>query len=98
MADAPISPEAKAKQVAQQCRVVRMLCANISEAHKGYAEMLGVGCSPASLESIGRRSAKVMGMLGDLMKAMDAADDEDEAWMLPVFDEARRMFPTAPQG
>jgi hypothetical protein len=95
MADEPISPEAKVKQVAQQVRVVRMLCATIAEAHKGYAEMLGVGCRPASLESIGRRSATVMEMLRDIMKAMDAADDEDEEWMIPVFEEARRMFPPA---
>jgi hypothetical protein len=88
---------AKARQVAQQCRVVRLLCASVSEAHKGYAEMLGVGCSAASLESMGRRSARAMEALGGLIKAM-GADDEDDEWMIPVFEEARRLFPSASNG
>jgi hypothetical protein len=87
---------AKARQVALQCRAVRMLCAGVSEAHKGYAEMLGVGCSPASLESIGRKSARAMEALGELVKAM-GAEDEDDEWMIPVFAEARRLFPAEPE-
>lgn len=93
MTDEPISAEAKAKQVALQCRVVRLLCANVSEAHKGYAEMLAVGCGPASLESIGRRSARVMEALLHVVQAMDAPEDEDDDWMKPVFEQARRLFP-----
>ena len=93
MTDDRDSPEARAKQVALQCRVVRLLCASVSEAHKGYAEMLAVGCSPASFESIGRRSARVMEAMRGVLQAMDAPEDEDEEWMLPVFEQARRMFP-----
>jgi hypothetical protein len=97
MADDTAEAAAKAKQVAEQCRVVRLLCASVSEAHRGYAEILGVGCSAASLESIGRRSAHAMEALGELIKSMQA-DDEDDEWMLPVFAEARRLFPQAPKG
>lgn len=97
MADDRDDTAAKAKQVAQQCRVVRLLCASVSEAHKGYAEMLGVGCSAASLESIGRRSAHAMEALGALIKSMQAEDEDDE-WMIPVFQEARRLFPADPEG
>ena len=93
MTEESTSAEAKAKQVALQCRVVRLLCATASEAHKGYAEMLAVGCSPASLESIGRRSARVMEAMLGVMRAMDAPEDEDEEWMHPVFEQARRLFP-----
>lgn len=96
MADDLDSADAKAKQVALQCRVVRLLCASVSEAHKGYAELLTVGCRPATLESMGRRSARVMEALRDLMQAMGAPEDEDDEWMLPVFEQARRMFPPAP--
>ena len=88
---------AKVKQVALQCRAVRMLCAGLSEAHKGYAEMLGVGCSPASLESIGRKSAQAMEALGHLVRAM-GVEDEDDEWMIPVFAEARRLYPAEPEG
>lgn len=97
MSDDSSDSAAKARQVAQQCRVVRLLCASVSEAHKGYAEMLGVGCSAASLESIGRRSARAMEALGDLIKSMQAEDEDDE-WMVPVFAEARRLFPPASKG
>ena len=92
MEDDPDGAAAKAKQVALQCRVVRMLCASLSEAHKGYAEMLGVRCSAASVESLGRNSAMAMEVLGDLVKALHL-DDEDDEWMLPVFAEARQRFP-----
>ena len=92
MADQSAEAQARAKQLALQCRVVRLLCASVSEAHKGYAEMLGIGCSAASLESIGRRSARAMEALAEVVKAMQL-DDEDDEWMVPVFAEARRRFP-----
>ena len=97
MADDPDSGIAKSKQVALQCRVVRLLCGSVSEAHKGYAELLGLGCSAASLESIGRTSARAMEALNDLIGAMSGVDEDDE-WMLPVFEEARKLFPPAPKG
>lgn len=92
MTDQSVEAQARAKQVALQCRVVRLLCASVSEAHKGYAEMLGIGCSAASLESMGRRSARAMEALAHVVKAMQL-DDEDDEWMVPVFEEARRLFP-----
>jgi hypothetical protein len=85
---------AKQDQVAAQCRVVAALCERLGGVSKDYAMLIGSGALRDLLDMIGERTAAQMELLGDELNGMDAVGEEDE-WMTPIFEEARRLWPNA---
>lgn len=87
--------DARRKQVADQCRAVAHLAAALAQVSDDYARMFGnVGAVRPDdiVEMVGKRTARQMEVLGNILNGMDANDDEDE-WMAPVFLEAQRLWP-----
>lgn len=80
-----------AKQVADQCRVIAHAARVIADIHADKAEIVG-RASPSMVEFMGRETAQLMELLGDILNGMDAVLDED-AWVNPIFAEAQRRWP-----
>lgn len=82
-----------AKQVSEQCKAVACMAASIARVYQDYAVMFQAGYGPALLEPVGKRTAELMELLGDILNGMDAVIDEDE-WMDPVFQRAQALWPS----
>jgi len=66
----------------------------LAEIHEQVALTIHLHPDDVMLDFRGTRSRYLMEMLGDALNNMDAVADED-AWMNPVFEQARKMFPLA---
>ena len=60
-----------------------------SALRQGYAR----GEHDEILEIVGERTARLMEMLGDALKSMDAVDEYD-SWLDRIFAEAHKRWPT----
>ena len=85
----------KRQQVAMQCKAVSHLADALAAIHEDQEAMIK-NASPDDwlVDRIGNRTARIMNTLGDILNGMDAVEDSD-AWMDPVFEEAKRQFPQA---
>lgn len=79
----------KKTQVQAQCRVVAHLARAIAEVYDSNAKFT----HPELLDMVGANSAALMNELGDILNGMDAATEADE-WTSPVFEQARKLWPT----
>lgn len=80
--------------VQRQCLVVAHLAEAIRKVHDDLAVFYGDSTpNEAVLEIVGKRTARFMEQLGDMLNEMDAVTDEDE-WTHPVFELAQRRWPT----
>lgn len=91
--------EQQQRQVAEQCRAVVHLANALIEVHAEYQRLFTdpVFTDPAKpmawhTDLVGRRTARFMEVLGDMLNEMDAASDEDH-WLDPIFMEAHRLWP-----
>lgn len=83
---------ASVEQVRLQYKAVVKLCENLALVHRETGEIID-RFPPGIVEMAGKRSAEIMELLGDVLNAMDAVDDEEDAWMEPIFAEAQRLWP-----
>lgn len=81
------------EQVALQHETVARLCEIISVINRKMAALFRSGAASEILDVAGRRSARQMEILGEILNGQDATDGSD-AWMYDVFDEAHRLWPT----
>lgn len=91
-----MTDEEKRKQVADQCKVVAHLATVLTEINSTNEAMIREGSLARILDIIGRRTAYQMEQLGDMLNAMDAAEEEDE-WMDPIFEKAHQLWPQEDQ-
>jgi hypothetical protein len=83
----------KREQVARQCAVVVALADRLGGVRKDYEKLVRGGYVDDLLDMIGSETSRQMELLGDVLNGMDAVDQDDE-WMTPVFEEARRRWPS----
>ena len=81
------------EQVAKQCEAVAHMATALASVNSEYAKMLRAG-APLPMKIVGRRTAHLMEVLGDIMNGMDIVDEEDD-WIEPVIAEAQRLCPDA---
>lgn len=85
--------EEKRKQVIAQCRVVAHLASVLSTIHQEHAAIVLDNIkSEDIIDSIGKRTARMMEDLGEWVDSMDAVEPTDE-WMNRIFLKARDMYP-----
>lgn len=86
----------KHQQVADQCRVVAHLANALAQVHIDKGKMIeaGVYSKHGLLDFIGKSTAHLMEVLGDILNGMDAVDESEDSWVDPIFEEAHRMFPS----
>lgn len=80
------------EQVAKQCDAVAHMATVLATVKGDYAKLLRGGV-PLPIEVVGAHTAHLMEVLGDILNAMDAVD-EDEDWIDPVIAEAQRLWPS----
>lgn len=80
------------EQVGAQCNAVAAMAVSISQVHADYAALFHSGHGEALLEQVGKRTAELMELLGDILNNMDAVTDDDK-WMEPIFDKAQLLWP-----
>lgn len=84
----------KRKQVADQCRVVAHLATALAQVNSDYAKMFDEGQASDLLEMVGKRTARHMELLGDILNGMDAVT-EDDSWIDSIFERAHELWPAA---
>lgn len=84
----------KRAQLLEQCRVIAHLADALRGIHEDCIVIVKAGSMDEMLDRLGGRTASFMEQLGDMMNAMDAADEDDE-WVNPIFERARELFPLA---
>lgn len=87
----------KDAQVGDQCEAVAILATGIATVHTELARMFrdGEGMSPAYCAIVGKRTARLMEELGDILNEMDAADDKEIEKLTPIFDVAHELWPAS---
>ena len=87
----------KRKQVADQCRVVVHLANALANVHADKATMINAGAydKEGVLNFVGKSTAHLMEVLGDILNGMDAVDKKEDSWVDSIFKEAHRLWPTA---
>lgn len=85
----------KREQVAKQCEAVAHMATALAKVNTDYASMFRGGCMDNLTEIVGRRTAHLMEVLGNILNNMDAVDAKEYEWMNPVFKEAQRLWPTS---
>lgn len=89
-----MSEREKQDQLVQQCKVVAHLANAIMQVHLDLADIYEqIPHTDAQVDHVGNRTARLMETLGDVLNGMDAVDAEEDGWVNPVFEEARRLFP-----
>lgn len=83
------------EQVAAQYRAVIHLCKALSSVHEQTVQLVEEFYDEPFLRMVGERTAYIMEDLGNILNNMDAVDADEDDWMLPVFEEAHRLFPLA---
>lgn len=85
--------ETRRKQVVAQYRVVAHLAKAIAEVHEQVARLYERGFGDQMLDMLGLDTHARMEILGDILNNMDSVDDDKDAWVAPIFEKAREMFP-----
>lgn len=80
-------------QVVAQCKVVEGLAHSLAVVHSDKAVSFAQGLWPDILEMVGRDTAALMEILGDILNGMDAITEEDSRYDA-VFEAAHRRWPT----
>ena len=83
----------KREQVAKQCEAVAHMATALARVNADYSKMFRDGHMDTLIEQVGKRTAHLMEVLGDVFNGMDAVDGDEDAWMDPVFKEAQRLWP-----
>ncbi|CAN7592931.1 hypothetical protein LJR039_004314 [Pseudorhodoferax sp. LjRoot39] len=76
-----------------QCRAVVHMALALAEVHVARALIIASGKVPTATERIGESSAALMEYLGDALSNMDAVEEEDDAWLDPIFEAAHARWP-----
>jgi hypothetical protein len=83
----------KRQQVADQCRAVAHMATAIAQIYSDYSRLFLDGqAMPGHEEQVGERTACLMDDLGDILNGGDAVT-EDDAWVNPIMERAREVFP-----
>ena len=80
------------KQVALQCKAVAHLATALAQVNLDCAKMFEDGAAESLIQPVGKRTAHLMEVLGDILNGLDATDEAD-AWLAPIFEEAQRLWP-----
>ena len=89
------SPDNRRAQLAAQYLVVASLCETLADVHRDMARLHQMSSRMDEIvELCGKRSASFMEKLGNMLNAMDAADEAD-AWMDEIFEVAHQMWPVS---
>ena len=88
-----MSDEERRIQVAKQCEAVAHLATTLAGVHKDYAMLFREGHATTLIDMVGERTAYLMETLGNILNGMDAVDEQEDAWLGPVFAEAHRLWP-----
>lgn len=83
----------RATQAARQCEAVAHMAETLATVHRASAALLREGVIGDLAEIVGERTAGLMETLGDILNGMDAYDEKKDAWLVPVFEEAQRLWP-----
>lgn len=83
----------KRDQVAAQCRAVAHMATALAHVHSYKAELFAGGYADSLIELVGNSTASFMETLGDMLNGMDAVDSSEDDWMIPIFEEAHRLWP-----
>lgn len=84
----------KRRQVAAQCEAVMVLAQAVANMARASAALCNTGPGPWDdvLDAMGRRTAREMEALGDMLNGMDAVGPDSER-LAPVFEAAQRLWP-----
>jgi hypothetical protein len=88
---ASISDADLKEQTANQYKAVIHMATSLKTVHEQTLTAFPVQ-SRGVMELQCVRSAEIMEMLGDLLNAMDAVDEDEDAWMDPIFEKAHEVF------
>lgn len=87
----------KREQVAKQCDAVVHLAKALGQVYSDYAVIfrtpVAAGHDNRLVEPVGKRTAHLMEVLGDILNGMDAVDEKEDAWLDPIYAEAHRLWP-----
>lgn len=88
-----MTDEETRRQVAEQCRAVAHMARAIAEVHEELIPLyLSEFGAPDLMEIIGKRTAGLLEVLGDIMNNMEVVTECD-AWIDPIIAEAQRRWP-----
>lgn len=80
------------KQTSLEHQAVAHMARNLAEIHDELAALTSAGHFDESLlELQGRRSWRLMEVLGEALNEMDAVTEEDMAFVSPIFEAGRQM-------
>jgi hypothetical protein len=89
--------EAHREQIVLQLKAVAHMAKALSVVSDDFATALSNKDMPP-FDFTGRRTAYQMAVLGDILNDMDANDEDEDAWLGPVFEGAHRLWPQEPSG
>ncbi len=77
-----------------QCKAVAHLAQAVANVHTDKAAFLATAPSAADrlVGHLGPQTAAIMETLGDILNDMDAVDEEEDAWVTPIFAAARARW------
>jgi len=81
----------KRKQVSDQCRAVAHLATSLAQIYSDYAAMFAGDQMKGMEELVGKRTARQMDTLGDILNGMDAVDEDE--WLTPIYEKAHALWP-----
>lgn len=93
-----MSDNERREQVIRQCEAVAHMAKAVAGVYGDYVTMFRDGHAGTLIDLVGERTAHLMEALGDILNGMDAVDETEDAWLDPVFIEARRLWPEKPEG
>lgn len=80
----------KREQLIKQCDAVRHMAEAIARIHGDYGKMFRSGAADQLIDQVGKRTARLMETLGDVLNGIDAVTEEDD-WLKPVFKNTQRL-------
>lgn len=84
--------EENRKQVADQCRAVAHMARALAEVFDDKGRVFEEGGAASIIDFVGKQTANLMETLGDILNGMDATDEDEDAWLNPVFEAAQRIY------
>lgn len=82
----------KRKQVSAQCSAVAHLATALAQVCNDYAVMFAGDAMKGLEDQVGKRTARQMEVLGDILNGMDAVSEDDD-WLTPIFEKAHELWP-----